>query len=507
MNIHEYQAKAVLRDFGVAVPRGHAAFSVDEAVKAAADLGAPVLVVKAQIHAGGRGKAGGVKVVKSIEDVEKEAKRLLGSTLVTHQTGPKGKVVNRIYVEEGSAIEKEFYLSMLVDRGASRVAIVASTEGGMDIEQVAHDTPDKIVTVSVDPVTGVCPHHVRTVAQALKLDADLGKQLGPLLANFVPQSGAALQGRTQAHGTLLGPLKDPKQVNAELQIPTFSLAYQSLEIANAAPIRIDYRGGTATLQPAQFKGTDTDLQLQATVPIESQGDLHASATRTHSLRQLAALVQRDQQERKVPVFVAGDFNADPDQIDTTQGMSPNFVDSWFVAGQGSRFTSFVPNPTMKIDYWFSDASGRARARCGRYRASGFRVRARGRTHTYGDLPLYGSSPVLSLSQPCALGGGAIRSRVRDRQRNVDRCRGAVNRYAGVDPGGVSRAHRYRRKNGPLRNADRRFLGAHCLTRRQQIASYRKRSGYRALRIRRRRRRSVWGSQARNRRGGLRCFYG
>src|SRR5689334_2266222 len=124
MNIHEYQAKAVLREFGVPTPRGHAAFSVEEAVKAAKDLAAPVIVVKAQIHAGGRGKAGGVKVVKSIADVEKEAKRLLGSILVTHQTGPHGKQVNRLYIEEGSAIERELYLSMLVDRGSSRVALV-----------------------------------------------------------------------------------------------------------------------------------------------------------------------------------------------------------------------------------------------------------------------------------------------------------------------------------------------------------------------------------------------
>src|ERR1700736_1859716 len=152
MNIHEYQAKAVLREFGVPVPRGVPAFTVEEAVKAAHDLGGPVWVVKAQIHAGGRGKAGGVKVVKSIEGVEKEAERLIGSTLVTHQTGPKGKVVNRLYVEEGSAIDKEFYLSMLVDRGSSRVAIGASTEGGMDIEKVAHDTPEKIITITIDPV-------------------------------------------------------------------------------------------------------------------------------------------------------------------------------------------------------------------------------------------------------------------------------------------------------------------------------------------------------------------
>src|SRR5437868_1348989 len=181
MNIHEYQAKQVLAKFGVPVPRGFPALSVGEAKKAAQDLGGPVWVVKAQIHAGGRGKAGGVKVVKSIDDVEKEAKRLLGSTLLTHQTGPKGKVVNRLYIEEGSAIEKEFYLSMLVDRSTSRVAVVVSTEGGMDIEKVAHDTPDKIVTVSVDPVEGIWPHHVRRLAKALGLDADLQKQLGAML--------------------------------------------------------------------------------------------------------------------------------------------------------------------------------------------------------------------------------------------------------------------------------------------------------------------------------------
>jgi succinyl-CoA synthetase beta subunit len=184
MNIHEYQAKAVLREFGVPVPRGIAAFTVAEAEKAAKELGAPVLVVKAQIHAGGRGKAGGVKVVKSVDDVKKESTRLLGSTLVTHQTGPHGKQVNRLYIEEGSPIDKEFYLSMLIDRETSRIAVVVSTEGGMNIEDVAHNTPDKIVTVSVDPVTGVCPHHARAVAHALKLDADLTKQLGPLLSNL-----------------------------------------------------------------------------------------------------------------------------------------------------------------------------------------------------------------------------------------------------------------------------------------------------------------------------------
>ena len=184
MNIHEYQAKAVLRDFGVAVPRGIPAFSVDEAVKAANTLGGPVWVVKAQIHAGGRGKAGGVKVVKSVDDVKKESQRILGSTLVTHQTGPKGKQVNRLYIEEGSAIAKEFYLSMLVDRVSSRVAIVVSTEGGMNIEEVAHETPEKILTITVDPATNICPHHVRAVAKALNLDADLQKQMSALLTQL-----------------------------------------------------------------------------------------------------------------------------------------------------------------------------------------------------------------------------------------------------------------------------------------------------------------------------------
>src|SRR6185369_8265500 len=201
MNIHEYQAKAVLAKFGVPVPRGFPAMSVTEAVKSAKELDGPVWVVKAQIHAGGRGKAGGVKVVKSIADVEKEATRILGSTLVTHQTGPKGKVVNRLYIEEGSAIEKEFYLSMLVDRESSRVAIVASTEGGMDIEKVAHDTPEKIETLTIDPATGLQPHHGRAVAAALGLKGALAKQAGKLL----PQLSNAFQG-TDASQIEINPL-------------------------------------------------------------------------------------------------------------------------------------------------------------------------------------------------------------------------------------------------------------------------------------------------------------
>jgi succinyl-CoA synthetase beta subunit len=181
MNIHEYQAKDVLRGFGLPVPRGKAAFTVEEAVAAAKELPGPVWVVKAQIHAGGRGKGGGVKVVKSIEDVAKEAQRMLGMTLVTHQTGPKGRIVRRLYIEDGSDIARELYLSALVDRETSRIAFIASTEGGMDIEAVAKETPDKIKTFQIDPASGFSAHTGRSIASALKLTGDQLKQAGSLI--------------------------------------------------------------------------------------------------------------------------------------------------------------------------------------------------------------------------------------------------------------------------------------------------------------------------------------
>jgi len=184
MNIHEYQAKQLLGSFGVSVPRGHVAFSADEAVKAAEQLGGPVWVVKAQIHAGGRGKGGGVKVVKSIDEVRAEAERMLGMTLVTHQTGPEGKEVGRVYIEEGSDIARELYLSALVDRATSRVSFIASTEGGMDIEEVAEKTPEKIITVSIDPAAGISGHHARQIAFALGLEGAQIKQANALIANL-----------------------------------------------------------------------------------------------------------------------------------------------------------------------------------------------------------------------------------------------------------------------------------------------------------------------------------
>ena len=194
MNIHEYQAKAILKEYGAPVSRGIPAFSPEEAERAARELGGPVWVVKAQIHAGGRGKGrfkelgadakGGVRLARSVEEVRQHAAEMLGNTLVTLQTGAAGKQVNRLYVEEGADIDKEFYLSMLIDRATSRVAFVVSTEGGMDIEKVAHDTPEKIVTFSVDPATGIMPHHGRTVARALGLKGDLAKQAERLAAKL-----------------------------------------------------------------------------------------------------------------------------------------------------------------------------------------------------------------------------------------------------------------------------------------------------------------------------------
>jgi succinyl-CoA synthetase beta subunit len=175
MNIHEYQAKQLLARFGVAVPRGGVAYTPQEAEAVAKDLGGPVWVVKAQIHAGGRGKGGGVKVVKAFEEIFPTAEKMIGMTLVTKQTGPAGKVVKRIYVEEGCDIRRELYMSMLIDRGSSMVTIIASTEGGMDIEEVAERTPEKILKVAIDPLTGIQPFHARKIAFGLKLE---GKQVG-----------------------------------------------------------------------------------------------------------------------------------------------------------------------------------------------------------------------------------------------------------------------------------------------------------------------------------------
>jgi succinyl-CoA synthetase beta subunit len=175
MNIHEYQAKQLLAKYGVAVPRGHVVYTKPEAENVAKNLGGPVWVVKAQIHAGGRGKGGGVKVVKAIEDVVAATSSMLGMTLVTHQTGPKGKEVKRVYVEEGCDIKRELYMSILIDRAKSRITIMASTEGGMDIEHVAATTPEKILKVAIDPAIGIQPFHARKVAFGLGLE---GKQVG-----------------------------------------------------------------------------------------------------------------------------------------------------------------------------------------------------------------------------------------------------------------------------------------------------------------------------------------
>jgi succinyl-CoA synthetase beta subunit len=194
MNVHEYQAKAVLREFGAPLSGGKAAFTPDEAAAAARELGGALWVVKSQIHAGGRGKGrfkeasagekGGVRLARSIDEVRSFAGQMLGATLVTAQTGPAGKQVNRLYIEQGAEIERELYLSALVDRVAARVAFVLSTEGGVNIEDVAHHTPEKIHSFSIDPATGAMPHHGRTAARALGLSGDLAKQTERLIAQL-----------------------------------------------------------------------------------------------------------------------------------------------------------------------------------------------------------------------------------------------------------------------------------------------------------------------------------
>ena len=194
MNIHEYQAKALLRSYGAPVSGGRIVLKADEAKAAASAMDGPLWVVKAQIHAGGRGKgsfieadagdAGGVRLAHSIEEAEKSAKAMLGRTLVTKQTGPSGKLVNRIYIEDGSGIKKEFYLAILVDRQSSRISFVASTEGGMDIEEVANSTPEKILSFSIDPATGYQGYHGRRIAFSLGLDNKQTKQCVVLMGNL-----------------------------------------------------------------------------------------------------------------------------------------------------------------------------------------------------------------------------------------------------------------------------------------------------------------------------------
>jgi succinyl-CoA synthetase beta subunit len=182
LNIHEYQAKALLRDYGAPVAEGRVAHTAQEAAAHARSLRGDVFVVKAQIHAGGRGKGGGIKLVRNLEELHAEAERMLGKPLITPQTGPKGRLVRRVYIVEDTTIARELYLSLLVDRESERVAFVASTEGGVDIEAVAAESPDKIVAVSVDPASGLSPFHGRIIASALKLEGNQAKRCAKLVA-------------------------------------------------------------------------------------------------------------------------------------------------------------------------------------------------------------------------------------------------------------------------------------------------------------------------------------
>ena len=266
MNIHEYQAKEVLAKFGVPVPAGHAALTVDEAVEAASKLPGPLYVVKAQIHAGGRGKGkfkelgpdakGGVRLARDLDAVRAAAQEMLGNTLVTIQTGDAGKQVNRLYVTDGVDIAKEFYLALLVNRATGRISMVASTEGGMDIETVAHDTPEKIHSIDIDPATGFMAHHGRAVAAALELTGDIAKQaanvasklydaflgtdaeqieINPLAVTddgklLVLDAKVAFDGNAMFRHQELAPLRDESEEDAmELEASKYDLAYIKLD--------------------------------------------------------------------------------------------------------------------------------------------------------------------------------------------------------------------------------------------------------------------------------------
>ncbi|WP_213423290.1 ADP-forming succinate--CoA ligase subunit beta [Bhargavaea massiliensis] len=197
MNIHEYQGKQILRDYGVVVPNGIVAFSPEEAVKAAKELDTNVYVVKAQIHAGGRGKAGGVKIAKTVEEVREYAKELLGKVLVTHQTGPEGKEVKRLYIEEGSDILKEYYISLVVDRATDRVVLMGSEEGGMDIEEVAEETPEKIFKEVIDPIVGLTGFQARRMAFNMNIPSKLVNKAAKLFLGiyeaFVAKDASILE--------------------------------------------------------------------------------------------------------------------------------------------------------------------------------------------------------------------------------------------------------------------------------------------------------------------------
>jgi len=263
MNIHEYQAKELLAKFGVAVPAGIAALSVEEAVAAAKQLPGPLYVVKSQIHAGGRGKGkfkelgpdakGGVRLAFNLDEVEAHAKDMLGNTLVTIQTGDAGKQVNRLYITDGADIKQEFYLALLVDRATSRIAIVASTEGGMDIETVAHDTPEKIHTITIDPATGIMPHHGRSVAAALGLTGDLAKQAQTVLAGLY----AAFLG-TDAEQIEINPLAVCKGANGdELLVLDAKVAFDGNAMFRHKDLA-DLRDFTEE-DPAEVEASEYDL--------------------------------------------------------------------------------------------------------------------------------------------------------------------------------------------------------------------------------------------------------
>ncbi|MBT4922049.1 MAG: ADP-forming succinate--CoA ligase subunit beta [Rickettsiales bacterium] len=259
MNIHEYQAKELLAKFGVPVPFGIPAFTTAEAVEAAKKLTTPVFVVKAQIHAGGRGKAGGVKVVKTIEEVESESNRLLGSTLITHQTGPEGKEVNRLYIEEGSDIDKEYYLSVVADRETSNICFVVSQEGGMDIEEVAESNPEKIIKIYVDPTIGIQGHNIRSLAFGLGLAKEQLKQFSKLVTSVYEAFIATDSSQIEINPLVVTKSGDLIALDAKINFDDNAL-YRQKDI-------VDYRDESEE-NPLELRAADNGLSY-----IKMDGDI------------------------------------------------------------------------------------------------------------------------------------------------------------------------------------------------------------------------------------------
>ncbi|MEJ2515055.1 MAG: ADP-forming succinate--CoA ligase subunit beta [Gammaproteobacteria bacterium] len=259
MNLHEYQAKKLFDEYGIPVSRGIPARTADDAVKAAEEIGGGAWVVKAQVHAGGRGKAGGVKLAETVADVREAAAGMLGTTLVTHQTGPEGLPVNIVYIEAGSAIERELYLSLLVDRSRERVVVMASAAGGMDIEEVAAKTPDKILTVAINPAAGLMPYQARRIGFGLGLNGDQVKQFAKLLQGlyrlFLERDAALVE----VNPLIINGDGNVHALDAKINIEANALFRQSRMLEWRDPSQEDEMENRASAHDLNYVALDGDI--------------------------------------------------------------------------------------------------------------------------------------------------------------------------------------------------------------------------------------------------------